>query len=268
VSLAEDITVLILTFNEAPNIGRTLSKLAWANQVLVIDSGSTDATLDIIRDYPNVEVLRRPFDDFASQCNFGLSKIDTEWVLSLDADYQLSAEIVAEIRGLQPADTTSGYEAQFIYCIHGKRLRGSLYPPRVVLYRKRAALYHNEGHGHRVFVTGNVLRFNGVIYHDDRKPLARWFAAQQLYAFREADHLLGANRSTLKCPDRMRLALWPTPLLVCAHVLFVKGCLLDGWPGWFYALQRLLAETMIALAVLERRLNAVAEPKRKFADNR
>jgi glycosyltransferase involved in cell wall biosynthesis len=255
VSLAEDITVLILTFNEAPNIGRTLSKLAWANQVLVVDSGSTDATLDIIGEYPNVEVLCRPFDDFATQCNFGLSQIETEWALSLDADYQLSDEIVAEIRSLKPANGTSGYEGRFIYCVHGKPLRGSLYPPRVVLYRKRAARYHNEGHGHRVMVTGDILRLEGAIYHDDRKPLARWFAAQQLYAVREAEHLLNTNRSSLKRSDRIRLAAWPAPLLVCAYVLLAKGCLFDGWPGWFYALQRLLSETMIALAVLEQRLN-------------
>jgi glycosyltransferase involved in cell wall biosynthesis len=256
VSFIEQICVLLLTYNEAPNIARTLGKLEWAKRIVVIDSGSTDGTLDILHQHSHVDAIYRPFDNFASQCNFGLSHIDTEWVLSLDADYQLSDEIVAEIGRLKPADTTAGYRSCFVYCIHGKPLRGSLYPPRVVLYRKQSAFYRNEGHGHRVTVKGVVLPLAGAIYHDDRKPLGRWLASQQIYAFREAEHLVGTDRSTLKKTDRLRLAIWPAPVLVAAYVLLIKGCLLDGWPGWFYAMQRLLSETMIALAVLERRLNA------------
>lgn len=255
-SFLEQISVLILSYNEAPNIGRTLGKLTWAQRILIIDSGSTDDTLNIIRGFPQAEILVRPFDDHASQWNFGLSQLRTEWILSLDADYELSAELVDEFRNLQPNDATAGYRTHFIYRIHGKPLRGSLYPPRIVLYRRQGALYCNEGHTQRILVSGDVLPLAGPIYHDDRKSLIRWLGSQQLYAVREAEYLLNTNRSTLNKADRIRLAVWPAPLLVAIYVLIVKGCVLDGWPGWFYALQRLLAETMIALAVLERRLNA------------
>jgi len=54
--------------------------------------------------------------------------------------------------------------------------------------------------------------------------------------------------------DRIRLAAWPAPIVAFMYVLILKGCLLDGWPGWYYALQRLVAETMIALELLDRRL--------------
>ena len=90
------ITPLILTYDEEANIGRTLERLTWAEQILVIDSYSTDATLDILDEYPQVEVVQRSFDNFASQCNFGLQHICTEWILSLDADYVLSDELVDE----------------------------------------------------------------------------------------------------------------------------------------------------------------------------
>src|SRR5689334_1363822 len=97
------ITPLILTFNEAPNIGRTLEKLSWAREILLIDSGSTDETLEITRSaHPRVRVVTRPFDTFAGQCNFGLGQITTEWVLSMDADYVLTPELVAEIQTLMP----------------------------------------------------------------------------------------------------------------------------------------------------------------------
>src|SRR4051812_26253660 len=105
----EDITPLVITYNEAPNIARTLDRLTWARRILVVDSGSNDQTLQIIRSYPQAEVVQRSFDDFASQCNFGLTQISTTWVLSLDADYVLSEAVVAELQTLNPDDTIGGY---------------------------------------------------------------------------------------------------------------------------------------------------------------
>ena len=81
------LTGLILTWNEQDNLRRTLDRLHWVPEILVIDSGSNDATADILREFvPQVRVLTRRFDSFAGQCNYGLDQIDSEWVLSLDAD--------------------------------------------------------------------------------------------------------------------------------------------------------------------------------------
>ena len=86
VAVQDQITPLIITYNEAPNICRTLGKLLWAQRIVVIDSGSTDGTVEILRGYPQVEVIQRPFINAASQCNFGLTQVVSPWVLSLDAD--------------------------------------------------------------------------------------------------------------------------------------------------------------------------------------
>jgi glycosyltransferase involved in cell wall biosynthesis len=250
----EQITPLILTYNEAPNIARALAKLSWARRIVVIDSGSTDATLDMLRNYPQVKVVEHPFGDFATQCNFGLAQVRTPWVLSLDADYELSDGLVDEIGALAENGDVAGYRAQFVYRIYGRPLRGSLYPPRTVLYRRDKAHYRNEGHGHRVSVAGEVRALRHVIYHDDRKPLARWFASQQRYAAEEALHICAKAPRDLTRADQLRRMGWPVPLGVAFYTLFAKGCILDGWAGWFYALQRLVAEALIALAVLDRRL--------------
>ena len=236
---------------------------AGPERIIVVDSGSTDETLEMIHAYPQAEAIHRPFDDFAGQCNFGIAQVATPWVLSLDADYELSEALVTEIQGLNPDAATSGYRARFIYRIFGRPLRGTLYPPRTVLYRKDKAHYRNEGHGHRVIVDGEIMPLSGVIYHDDRKPLTRWFQSQQQYASQEAAHLLAADSKSLGRTDRIRLAGWSAPLLVFIYTLAVKGCLLDGWPGWYYALQRLLAETMIALKIADRRLRRDAEAPAK-----
>lgn len=256
-SLATQVGVLILTYNEGPNIERALSKLEWARRILIIDSGSTDETTEIARRHPQVEVINRPFNDFASQCNFGLSRIATHWVLSLDADYELSDALVAELCGLTPAPDIGGYRAGFIYRIYGRPLRGTLYPPRIVLYRREGATYRNEGHSHQVTVEGRVLPLTGRIYHDDRKSLARWFISQQCYAQIEAEHLLSAETAKLTRTDRMRLLAGPAPFVALFYTLIIKRCLLDGWVGWFYALQRMLAEIMIALEITDRRLHRI-----------
>lgn len=251
--LASQVTPMVITFNEAPNIARCLDRLRWAKRILLVDSGSTDETLKIARGYPQVTIVQRDFDDFASQCNFGLTQIESPWVLSLDADYELSSELEAELQRVG-IDGRTAYEAAFVYRIYGRSLRGTLYPPRKVLYRRDCAIYHNEGHGHRVMIEGSVGKLRGRIYHDDRKPLGRWFASQQGYAKREADYLLTADSSMLRQSDRIRLMAWPAPMAVFLYALIWKRCLLDGWPGWFYVLQRTLAEIVMALEILDRRL--------------
>lgn len=256
--MADHISVLILTFNEEANIARTLEAVKWARRIVIVDSGSTDNTLDIVQRFPQAVIVTRPFDSFARQCNFGLSQIESDWVLSLDADYELSPDLVFEIGGITPPADVVGYEASFVYRIFGRPLRGALYPRRTVLYQRDAALYRDVGHGHRVMIEGRVVPLRGPIFHDDRKPLSRWLGSQQKYARLEADYLLGASRSDLRISDRIRLAGWPAPLLVFIFVLFIKGCVFDGPVGWLYVLQRTLAETMIALEIVDRRLRAVS----------
>ena len=193
-----------------------------------------------------------------SSAIFGLAQIETEWALSLDADYELSEALMHELAELAPPDAVAGFRASFVYRVYGRPLRGTLYPPRTVLYRVRGACYVDEGHGHRVVVPGALDALRGVIYHDDRKPLSRWLASQRRYAEQEADYLLQGDPQTFKRSDRVRRMAWPAPLAVFFYVLICKGCILDGWPGWYYALQRLLAEAMIALELIDRRLRATA----------
>jgi glycosyltransferase involved in cell wall biosynthesis len=259
--LIDDLTPLLITFDEAPNIARTLDKLGWARRIVVVDSGSTDGTLDILARYHQVALFKRGFDSFANQCNFGLAQVQTEWVLSLDADYELSDRLIEELSNLRETEGVVGYRASFVYRIYGRPLRGTLYPARVVLYRVKNARYANKGHGHRVIVSGDVRALSGVIFHDDRKPLSRWLTSQQSYARLEADYLLKAGAGVLSASDRLRRMAWPVPIVVFFYVLVVKGCLFDGWSGWFYAMQRVLAECMIALELVDRRLQST--PSRK-----
>jgi len=246
-----EITPLVLTYNEAPNIARTLSRLTWASRIVVVDSFSTDATCEIIRRFPQAEIVQRKFDTFAGQCNFGLGHIRTPWVLSLDADYVLDAGFQEELAALQPGAEVGGFRTLFTYCIHGRRLRASLYPSRTVLYRKARANYRDEGHGHRVQIEGDVLPLRSRILHDDRKPLERWLAEQNRYAIHEAEHLRRTPAHELNRPDRIRQRIAIAPGLIFFYTLLGKGLVLDGWPGCYYVLQRTLAEIVLSLRLIE-----------------
>lgn len=251
--MLEQITVLILTYNEAPNIQRTLDSLTWAKHILIIDSFSNDETLEIASRYKQVQVIQNKFVSFAQQCNFGLSKVRTEWVLSIDADYFIPEEFKTELSALKPS-TYDGYEAKFKYCVFGKPLRGTLYPPRNVLYKKEKAVYEEDGHAHRVKITGETGILHQYIYHDDRKPLSRWLLSQDNYMKIEVKKIMETPREKLNLNDRIRAQKIWAPFLVFFYCLIWKRGILDGWQGWFYAFQRMLAEMLLSVRLIEQKI--------------
>src|SRR4029077_12819184 len=187
------LTALVLTYNEQENIRRNLEALVWVPKVIIVDSFSNDQTLEIARSFPNVQVVQRDFDTHANQWNAGLDRIDTEWALTLDADYVLTAELQEEIKKVQPASDIALYWGEFDYCIFGRPLRASVYPPRVILFRTKRARYVDEGHTQQLRVKGKLAKFKGKIWQDHRKPLNRWFHSQWVYSEIGAAYLLGPS---------------------------------------------------------------------------
>jgi glycosyltransferase involved in cell wall biosynthesis len=250
-NLAE-ITPLILTFNEAANIGRSLQQLAWANRVVVVDSGSTDATVAMARAFANVEVFQRSFDAHAAQWNFGLNEtgIDTEWVLALDADYWVDETFVDELRRLAPEAQVAGYQAAFIYCIDGVALRGSLYPPVTVLFRRASGHYVQDGHTQRLAPSGPAGTLSAKLRHDDRKSLQLWLPSQARYMALEAEKLRVTPWEKLDTIDRLRRLRVVAPAAVFLYCLFGRGLIFDGSAGLLYAMQRATAEMVLSLTLL------------------
>lgn len=249
--MIESITPLILTFNEAANIGRTLERLTWAREVVVLDSFSNDETLEIISTFPNTRVVQRKFDNHAAQANFALNEtgISTDWVLALDADFVLTRECVDELTELQPLAKMSGYRAQLVYCVEGRELRSSVLPQLTVLFRRAHARYFQDGHAHRVRVEGDIGALHSKILHDDRKPLTRWFDAQRSYMQLEAKKLKSSNKK-LNLADRLRRLRIVAPFAVAFYCLIIRGGIFDGWAGFYYAFQRMTAELMLSLYLI------------------
>ncbi len=250
--MLDRITPLVLTRNEEPNIGRTLGRLRWAAEVVVVDSDSTDATVAIALSFPNVRVLQRGFDSHHAQWSYGAAQVSTEWVLTLDADYFLSEAFIDELSSLHPDAATAGFEAAFVYAIDGRPLRASLYPPRPVLLRRGAFAFYQDGHTQRVRLNGALQRLQESIIHDDRKDLRNFLARQKVYMRAEARKLKGTPFKKLPWSGRLRRLRIIAPLAVLVHSLLIKRTILDGRAGLQYAGERFLAELLLSRELFRR----------------
>jgi glycosyltransferase involved in cell wall biosynthesis len=258
----KDITPLVLTYNEAPNIGRMLARLAWAPDIVVVDSESTDDTVAIAKSFPNVRVFTRRFDSLAAQWTYGQREcgIRTEWMMRLDADYVMSEGLVAEIGALRPEPDVVAYRTRFVYCVHGRKLRASLYPARPRLFRTAKGRFFQDGHTDELAIEGRVVDLMHPIYHDDRKSLVRWALSQGRYMELEAAKLAAARLDELGMADRLRRSTALAPFMAFFYALFGRGLILDGRAGLYYCFQRLAAELILRLHLMDRDLAREKNP--------
>lgn len=256
--MLDRITPVILTFNEAPNIGRTLERLSWAKDVMIVDSFSTDETAAIVGRFPNARLFQRKFDTHAQQWNFGIleTAIETEWVLALDADYIVSSDLLHELQALAPEADVAGYRTSFRYCIEGRPLRATVYTPVTVLFRRERAEYVQDGHTQRVTINGRIALLSGVIFHDDRKSLSHWVASQDRYMRLDAEKLLKADWSNPGWAGRIRKLRVVAPFAMLFYCLLLRGLVLDGRAGLFYSFQRAFAELLLSLHLLQHDLSS------------
>ena len=146
-----NVSVLILTFNEEANLPACLEALAWCDDIVVVDSGSTDETVNIAGAH-GARILTRAFDTFAGQRNFGLDHggLRHEWVLHLDADEIITLPFVEALERLEPQSGTDAYRVPSKFILFGQWLRyAGMYPAYQVRLGRRPVLGGQREAGHR-----------------------------------------------------------------------------------------------------------------------
>jgi len=145
--MPKTLSVALITLNEAANLPRTLASVSWAAEIVIVDSGSTDATLAIARD-AGARVFEEPWKGFAAQKNSAIDHTTGDWILSLDADEELSPKLANEIQTLlaadsDPAPAFSAYRIPRLNHFLGVPLRhGGYWPdPKLRLFRRGAARF-------------------------------------------------------------------------------------------------------------------------------
>lgn len=251
---------MLLTWNEEANIGRTLESLAWAGRVVIVDSGSTDRTEAIAKSFPNVDWRFRRFDNHLDQWRHAIleSGIQSEFVLALDADMATPPAFLDEVEHVFLPRGFSGGRVGFSYCVSGIRLRGSLCPSQLRLFRPSEVQICQRGHTQQFSVPGPIYRFRAPILHDDRKPLERWVQSQLSYSLLEQERLAGTPYKTWK--DRLREAGWMAPVAGIAAYLRAGGPF-GGAAAAHYAFERVTYECLLALRLLRRKIDDAAEQR-------
>ncbi len=251
--LGEKITPVVLTFNEEPNIRRTLDSLRWANRVIVVDSGSRDGTSEIVHEYENASWYAHEFADHLSQWTYAIGEtgIESEYVLALDADMQVTPALLKEIEQKFCVGQFDGGLISFAYGYFGRQLTGSLCPPQVRLFRRTRVRIDQPNHTQRFGVDGNVYKFSSALIHDDQKPLESWVGAQLSYSRLNAKAL--ANGRAPRLRDRLRrLGIMPPIMGLLAYLL--AGGPLKGAAAARYAYERSIAEALLAIRMMDKRI--------------
>jgi len=249
---SDTLQAVVLTKDEEPNIGRVLERLSWLEKIILLDSYSSDKTLEIARSFSNVEIHQRAFDTHATQWNYGLSLASSKWILSLDADYVLTEDFVDELRSLVATDDNTAYLANFKFLVFGKALPRDNTTPRPVLFKKADCKYFDDGHTQRLKINGTSGLFRTPILHDDRKSLSRWLSNQDAYSIRESEKLLSSDPDDLSLVSKIRRSKILGPIFVFLYCLFVRRLIFGGWRGWHYTLQRTIVEMLLSLRLIEK----------------
>jgi len=239
-----NITPIILTYNEEPNIGPTLASLAWASRIVVVDSGSTDRTAEIARSFANVAWFVRDFDSHRAQWSYAIdgTSIDTRYVLALDADMRPGSGFVEELAGFIIQDGCAAM-VPFEYRIHGRALLGSIYPPQVRVFDRHEIVVEQRGHTQVFHTPAPLHHFRAKLVHEDHKSFSRWLANQLKYAELEAKRIRGAQAVTLR--DRLRQS-GISPAIWGAYAYLRAGGPLKGRASCAYAQERMVFEALLA----------------------
>lgn len=132
------LSVAIVSLNEEANLGRTLESVKWADEIVIVDSGSTDRTCEIARQY-GAKVVVEAWRGYAAQKNFAIEHCTKDWVLSLDADEEISADLAREMHeAISNPSALDGYRMPRLNLFLGRQLRhGGFYPdPKLRLFRR------------------------------------------------------------------------------------------------------------------------------------
>ena len=230
------LSACIITFNEEDRIGDCLASLAFCDEIVVVDSGSSDRTREIC-ERAGARVLQRDFDGFRSQKQFAVEQARHDWVLCLDADERVSDALRAAIEAERARDfgDAAGYRFARLSEYFGKFLRhGNAYPDRVLrLFDRRRGGWRGQREIHEAAsVDGGVRTLDGDLIHHPYRSLTQQLQKTQRYAQMMAEHdFARGKRASLA-----KLILSPAWRFWRGYLL--RAGFLDGWHGLVYAYVR------------------------------
>lgn len=189
------LSVIIITKDEERNIRECLESVTWTDEIIIVDSHSTDETVQLCKKYTD-KIHIRDWPGYASQKNYGIEQATCEWILILDSDERISQELRLEIQEtLTKTCNNSAYEIPFKNFIGDFWIRhGGLYPDyHCRLFRRNFAKYGQREIHEELLVEGQIGRLKEAILHKTYTNIADYVNKVNLYTTKEAEHYSSIN---------------------------------------------------------------------------
>lgn len=279
-----DVAVIVLTYNEEVNIAQALASVAgWANEIFILDSFSTDRTLDVARPY-GCHIVQHAFEDYSKQRNYAIDHlpIQSGWILFLDADEWLPDALKREISTVLAAGPhANGFYMNRKLIWMGRWIRRGYYPAWILrLFRRGQGRCEDRDLNEHLIVSGDTAQLRENLIHEDRKGVTEWIVKHNQYATRGAAALFhsasepqgheiearffGAQAERTRW---LRQRVWNRmPPLVRPFVYFfyryvLKGGFLDGRRAFiFHFMQALWFPLLIDAKYLEMKWSDLPAP--------
>jgi len=208
------VSVIILTYNEEKNIEDCLKSVyGWAEEIFIVDSYSTDKTLEIASKYTD-KIYQHPFEDYGKQRNWAQKSlpVSNEWIFHIDADERVTPELANEIRGTleNASDTINGFLIKKRMIFMGRWIKhGGHYPVyHLRLFRKDKGYCENRRYDQHFICEGKVIKLKNDIVEENNIILTEWTDRHNRWASSEAEELLKESLKT----DQVKEKFWGNPI--------------------------------------------------------
>lgn len=225
------LSVIIIAHNEAHAIRACLESVAWADEIIVVDSGSTDDTVAICREFTSL-VYVHDWPGFGIQKNRALGYASKDWVLSLDADERISPELRQEMQAVMAAPGTySAFKMPRLSSFCGRFMRHSGWWPDYVtrLFRRGSARFSDDLVHERLIVSGTTATFNSPLLHDTYRDLEEVLDKVNSYSTAGA-RMLDQKHRRAGLSTAVLHGLW-----AFVRTYFLRRGFLDGREGFMLA---------------------------------
>lgn len=225
------LSVIVITKNEAQHIGRCLASLAWADEIIVLDSGSDDDTVAICRQFTE-KVFVTDWPGFGPQKQRALEKAGHDWVLSIDADEEVSEALRTEIEQAIRQSDVQGFEIPRLSSYCGKQIKhADWWPDHVLrLFRREAGRFSDDVVHERVQLTGNIKQLRNPLLHEAFVDPEEVLRKLNNYSSLGAEKLF-AQGKTASLGLAIVKGLWNF-----FRTYFIKTAILDGAEGLMLAI--------------------------------
>ncbi len=227
----QPVSATLITYNEERNIAEALQSVSWANEIIVVDSGSSDATLAICRQFTD-RIFHREWTGYVDQKNYAVEQARHDWIFSIDADERSSPELTLEIQELARSGFgAAGYRIPRAAFFMGRWIRhGDWYPDHQLrLFDRKCGKWEGGRVHESVKINGNPQYLRGEIYHFTYRSLSDYLRRLEIYSNLAAVDYQQQGRSATF------FKVFANPIAVFLKAYLLKRGFLDGTPGFAVA---------------------------------